>query len=85
MSKLLLFVIGLAGGAGGAVAWLLSEPGPGVPAGTPLAERLNELKRRFNAARTEGEIAGKESENRVRHEFETTRLHPDRPGSSTAS
>jgi hypothetical protein len=85
MFKLLLFVVGLAGGAGGAMAWLLSEPGPGVPAGTPLVERLNELKRRFDAARTEGEIAGKESENRVRHDFETTRLHPDRPGSSSTS
>jgi hypothetical protein len=85
MFKLLLFVVGLAGGAGSAAAWLLSEPGPGVPAGTPMAERLDELKRRFNAARTEGEIAGKESENRVRHEFETTRLHPHRPGSSSPS
>jgi len=83
MLKLVLFLIGLAMGAGGTAAWLLSEPGPSVPAGAPMAERLNELKRRFNAARAEGQIAAKEAENRVRHEFEAYRRHPERPGTSS--
>jgi hypothetical protein len=80
MLKLVLFVIGLAGGT---VAWLLSEPGPSIPPGAPMAERLNALKRHVNAARVEGKVAGTETENRIRHEFETYRLHPDRPGTSS--
>jgi hypothetical protein len=81
--KLVLFLIGLAIGAGGTVAWVLSESGTSVPAEAPTADRLNELKRRFNAARAEGEIAAKEAENRVQHEFESYRLRPERPGTSS--
>lgn len=83
MLKLVLFGIGLAGGAGGATAWLLSEPGSSDPHGSALPERLNELKRRFSAALAEGEKAGEETENRIRHEFDAYRRHPDRPGTSS--
>lgn len=83
MLKLVLFVIGLAGGAGGVAAWLLSAPAPSIPPGAPLANRLNDLKTQVNAALAAGQIAGAETENRIRHEFETYRLHPDRPGVSS--
>lgn len=80
MFKLLLFGVGLAGGAGGTMAWLLSEPEDDRSTTLALPERLEELKRRLQAARAEGEIAGEATENRIRHEFETYRSHPDRPG-----
>jgi hypothetical protein len=83
MLKLILFTVGLAGGAGGATAWLLSEPSPSQPSGTAMPERLNELKQRLNAALAEGAKAGEETENRIRHEFDTYRRHPDRPGASS--
>ena len=83
MLKLVLFTMGLAGGAVGATAWFLSEPGSAGLAGTPLPERLEEVKQRLNVALADGAKAGEETENRVRHEFETYRLHPDRPGAST--
>jgi hypothetical protein len=83
MLKLLLFLVGLAGGAGGAAAWLLSEPAPALPVGTPLRDRLEELKVRFEAALAEGARAGQETENRLRHELDTYRRHPDRPATSS--
>ena len=83
MLKLVLFTVGLAGGAGGTTAWLLSEPGSGQPSGIDMPERLNELKRRLNVALAEGAKAGAETENRIRHEFDTYRLHPDRPATSS--
>ena len=50
MLKLILFVLGLAAGAGGAVAWLLSEPGPATAPPGPadsLQARLQEVRSRF--------------------------------------
>ncbi len=83
MLKLVLLTMGVAVGAAGTTAWLLSEPGSSGLTGTPLPERLEEVKRRLNAALADGAKAGEETENRVRHEFETYRSHPDRPGASS--
>ena len=83
MFKVILFGIGVAGGAGGTLAWLLSTPNSAGVVGVTPANRVDELKQRFEAARAEGVIAGKEAANRVRHDFEAYRLHPDRPGTST--
>jgi hypothetical protein len=83
MLKLVLFTIGLAGGAGGTTAWLLSEPDSARSSGIAMPERLNELKKRLNVALAEGAKASEETENRIRHEFDTYRLHPDRPGTSS--
>lgn len=83
MLKLVLFTLGIAAGAGGATAWLLSESGSAGLTGTALPERLEEVKRRLDVALAEGARAGEETENRIRHEFETDRLHPDRPGASS--
>ena len=83
MLKLVLFTIGLAGGAGGSTAWLLSDPETPQSSGIAVPERLDELKRRLNVALAEGAKAGQETENRIRHEFDAYRRHPDRPGTSS--
>lgn len=82
MLKLVLFTAGLAGGSGGVAAWLLSEPGPSEPSSPVMPDRLEELKRRLKVALAEGARAGAETENRIRHEFDAYRLHPDRTGAS---
>jgi hypothetical protein len=77
MLKLLIFLLGLAGGAGGVTAWLLSEPSTPedtVPT-TPgdLQVRLNDLKIRWNEALAEGKRAGQEAEERLRGELDAYR------------
>lgn len=83
MLRLVLFGIGLASGAGGTAAWLLSEPGSPALSNVPMAERLDVLKQRLDVARAEGAAAGAETQNRIRHELDAYRLHPDRPGISS--
>jgi hypothetical protein len=77
------FVIGLAGGAAGTAAWLLSEPAAGTPAPDSLSGRLDLVKARLEEALAEGRHAGAETENRLRHELDSYRRHPDRPGTSS--
>lgn len=78
--KILLFLLGLVGGTGVSAAWLLSEPDS-----APLPDsndRITRLKSRLNQAVAEGRAAGEATENRLRNELDTYRLHPDRPGVS---
>lgn len=85
MLKLVGFLLGVAGGAAGTAAWLLSEPdgaNSATMAASP-ADRVSELKARFQVALEEGHRAGAETENRIRHEFESYRRHPDRPATSS--
>jgi hypothetical protein len=81
MFKLVLVALGVVGGAAGSASWLLSESDAPLSS-TALPERLQLLKTRFAAAWAEGSIAGQDTENRVRHELDTYRLHPDRPATS---
>lgn len=82
--KLLLFLLGLAAGAASATAWLLGESGSVPPGGTASTnDPWQQFRARLNEALAAGNRAGAETENRVRHEFETWRLHPDRPNTST--
>jgi hypothetical protein len=78
MLKLLLLVLGLAGGAGGATAWLLSEPDPTSAPVTPYGsqDRLTVLKGRLQVALAEGARAQQETETRLQTEFATLRKHP---------
>ncbi len=78
MLKVLLLVLGLAGGAGGATAWLLSEPDPTSAPVTPLGsqDRLTALKSRFQLALAEGVRSQQETEIRMQTEFATLRKHP---------
>lgn len=76
MFKLILLLLGLAAGAGGATAWLLSEPGVGgatAPPGNTLQARLQELQERFNAAKAEGERVGGQTEQQLRRELDAYR------------
>jgi hypothetical protein len=78
--KILLFLLGLVGGTGVSAAWLLSEPDS-----EPLPDsndRIARLKSRLSLAVAEGRAAGEATENRLRNELDTYRLHPDRPGVS---
>ncbi len=82
MLKVLLLVLGLAGGAGGATAWLLSEP---EPTSAPVThdgsqDRLAALKGRFQVALAEGASSRQETENRLQTEFAALRKQPKRPG-----
>jgi hypothetical protein len=78
--KIFLFLLGLAGGTGVSAAWLLSEPDSAqLPESN---DRLARLKLRLNQAVAEGRAAGEVTENRLRNELDTYRLHPDRPGVS---
>ncbi len=78
MLKLLLLLLGLAGGAGGATAWLLAEPDPISAPVTPYRsqDRLTALKGRLQVARAEGVRSQQETENRLQTEFATLRKHP---------
>ncbi len=78
MLKVLLLVLGLAGGAGGATAWLLSEPGPTSAPVTPYGsqDRLTSLKGRFQVALADGARAQQETEARLQTKFATLRKHP---------
>lgn len=88
MLKLLIFLLGLAAGGGGATAWMLSEPGPTEPkldvAARPVLDRdslqarLNELRVRFEAALRQGEQAGRETEEQLRRKLAAYRQDPDR-------
>ena len=84
MFKGLVFLLGLASGAAGAAAWLLSEPEPGSSeAAQPFTQdHLTALRQRFRAALAEGERTGDETERRLRHQLDAFRTHPDRPATS---
>jgi hypothetical protein len=78
MMKVLLFLLGAAAGAGGAVAWLSSEPTPGTVSpptagNNPLEPRLRSLEERFRAAQTEGERAGTYTEEHLRRKLDAYR------------
>jgi hypothetical protein len=78
MLKLMLFLVGIAGGAGAATAWLLSDlPTTGAPA-VP-GDRLNGARSRLLAALDEGRQAGQETENRLRVQLNAYRVDADRP------
>lgn len=79
------FVIGVVAGAAGATAWLLSTPEPSQARGSAtdlLGTRGQTLKARINEALAEGRAAEHETENRLTHQFETFRRHPNRPATS---
>lgn len=87
MLKLLLLVAGVAAGAGGAVSWLLSEPGPRPapstpPTGESLQARVQDLKLRFHRALEEGKRAGGETEARLERQALAYRKNPDNPPTS---
>lgn len=86
MFKLLLVILGFAGGAAGAIAWLLSEPGsetvPPRATADGLQVRLDDVKARFREAMAEGEQAGTQTEQRLRRELAAYRKNPDRPAVS---
>lgn len=81
MFGIVSFVLGLAGGAAGTAAWLLSEPTPGESGTASLGNRLEVVKGRLDEAVAEGKRAGSETESRLRQELDTLRRHPDRRGS----
>ncbi len=85
MLKVLLLVLGLAGGAGGATAWLLSEPDPTSAPVTPSGsqDRLTALKGRFQVALADGARAQQETEIRLQTQFATLRKHPKQTVSSS--
>jgi hypothetical protein len=78
MMKLLLLLIGFAGGAAGTASWLLSSPEtasePAVPT-TPGSVRARvELGRtRISEAIAEGQRAGAETEQRLKRELDSYR------------
>lgn len=82
MFKLLLFLVGLAGGAAGATSWLLSEPGAGSTASTAgeqpaagdsLEARVQRVKLRVGEALQEGAQAQAQTEQRLRRELDAYR------------
>lgn len=79
--KLSVLVVGLLAGFGVSAAWLLSEPEVASDSLSP-GDRLAMLKGRLNAAVADGQAAGIETQNRLRHELDAYRAHPDRPGVS---
>lgn len=83
MLKLLIFLFGLAGGAGGVTAWLLSQPSPTgetVPTSpNDLQVRLNDLKIRWDEALVVGRRAGRETEERLRRELDAYRKGEAQP------
>lgn len=79
--KILLFLGGLLAGTSVSAAWLLSDPEV-VSSGS--GNRLDALKARLDRAVADGRRAGEETANRVRHELDANRLHPDRPGTSSS-
>jgi hypothetical protein len=76
--KALLLLLGLGTGAAGTASWLLSLPDaaaqPAVPSsGDDLRQRLHLLRARFAEAIAEGQIAGEETERRLRRELDAYR------------
>ena len=74
MFALISILAGAAVGAAGTTAWLLSEPGPGLPT-TPnaLNDRLAILQTRFKEAVAEGQQAGAATEARLQGELDAMR------------
>lgn len=87
MLKLVLFVLGAAGGVAASSLWLLVDSAPDVAGAAPptVRDRIDHLRRRFDLARLEGARAREETENRLRHELAAFRRHPDRPGTSSST
>jgi hypothetical protein len=83
MLTILGFLFGVAGGGAGTAAWLLSDNTGEGGGRSDSAERLELLRARLEAAIGEGKRAGAETENRLRHELDAFRRHPDRPGISS--
>lgn len=73
MFKMLLLLFGLGAGAGGATAWLLSEPEDGTGAVAAPTGRMDELKARFAAALDEGKRSGVETESRLKQRLDAQR------------
>jgi hypothetical protein len=77
MLNLLVLLVGLASGAGGATAWLLSEPDSAAQQPSlDLQERRQTLQERMQRAIKDGERAGKETEDRLRRQFDSYRARP---------
>ncbi|MGH2442246.1 MAG: hypothetical protein ACRDFX_03660 [Chloroflexota bacterium] len=78
------FVLGVAGGAAGTAAWLLTEPDAGSERpwyggdSPSIPGRVNALQTRFQEAVAAGKLAGAERQTQVRNELETYRGHPER-------
>ncbi len=77
MFKVFMLLFGIASGAAGATAWLLSEPGAAsarlASAPNPIADRFGEVQVRFREALAEGKVAGAETETRLRAQLNTYR------------
>lgn len=78
MLKVILLIAGLAGGAGGATAWLLSEPEPGSAVPAP-GDRLGEARQRFQTALAVGKAEGAATESRMRQQLDAYRTGGGRP------
>jgi hypothetical protein len=81
MMKLVVLLLGFAAGVSGAIAWMLSEPGPTV-APSDGAGRMSELKVRWQQALRDGQQAGQTTEERLRSELDSYRHGP--PSSAVA-
>lgn len=76
--KLLLLLVGFAGGAAGTASWLLSLPEspsePVIPASAQtLQERVDVVRARAAQAIAEGQRAGAETEKRLKAELDSYR------------
>jgi hypothetical protein len=81
MLKMLIFLAGLAIGAGATTAWLLAQPDSDTsPTSLSSATRgrAQALRSQLDAALAEGRRTGQETENRLRAEFETYRRATNR-------
>jgi ElaB/YqjD/DUF883 family membrane-anchored ribosome-binding protein len=81
MFKMLTLVVGLAIGAAGAAAWLLSSPedAPANSSSTPAEGKVGELKARVQQALEEGKRAAADTESRLRQELDAYRTRSDPP------
>jgi hypothetical protein len=78
MFKVLVFVIGLATGAGGAISWLVSKPtdaheGSRQPSGDLMTDRVETLKSQLREAAEEGKRSGRQTEEELRRRLDSYR------------
>lgn len=87
MLKLVLFIVGLVAGAGGAISWLLSEPERGNTRTLPespasVQGRLTEVRSRWNESIFDGKRQRDATEQRLRQELDSYRAAGGRPANA---